>query len=157
MWYGIYIEQLDHSRRTKGWTYKQLGGVGMCESVLVQLPSEWGRGAGSQYPDTVYHSAHREYSRDVSLHHNEAVETFPDEHPTGRYRTVKRLGIPDSNIILMLADDMACNARNAFPGKVYANAGRQLDLYGSQGEGVEVDYRGYEVSVESFLRVLTGM
>ncbi len=25
------------------------------------------------------------------------------------YRTVKRLGIPDSNIILMLADDVACN------------------------------------------------
>jgi GPI-anchor transamidase subunit K len=85
------------------------------------------------------------------------ADTRPSIHPrTTRYRTVKRLGIPDSNIILMLADDMACNTRNAFPGKVYANAGRQLDLYGSQGEGVEVDYRGYEVSVESFLRVLTG-
>lgn len=34
------------------------------------------------------------------------------------YRTVKRLGIPDSNIILMLAEDVACNARNAFPSKV---------------------------------------
>ena len=27
----------------------------------------------------------------------------------GMYRTVKRLGIPDSHIILMLADDAACN------------------------------------------------
>jgi phosphatidylinositol glycan class K len=79
-----------------------------------------------------------------------------NERPVSRYRTVKRLGIPDSNIILMLADDMACNARNAFPAKIYANSGRMLDLYGSEGEGVEVDYRGYEVSVESFLRVLTG-
>lgn len=34
------------------------------------------------------------------------------------YRTVKRLGIPDSNIILMLAEDVACNARNAYPSQV---------------------------------------
>ncbi|KII87800.1 hypothetical protein PLICRDRAFT_162643 [Plicaturopsis crispa FD-325 SS-3] len=71
----------------------------------------------------------------------------------GMYRTVKRLGIPDSNIILMLADDVACNARNKFSGSVYANAGRHLDLY---GENIEVDYRGYEVTVENFIRVLTG-
>jgi glycosylphosphatidylinositol transamidase (GPIT) subunit GPI8 len=70
-----------------------------------------------------------------------------------RYRTVKRLGIPDSNIILMLADDVSCNARNKFPGSVYANPGRQLDLY---GDNIEVDYRGYEVTVESLIRVLTG-
>ena len=72
----------------------------------------------------------------------------------GRYRTVKRLGIPDSNIILMLADDAACNPRNKFPGCVYANPGRGLDLY---GDNIEVDYRGNEVTVENFLRVLTGV
>ncbi|KAI5996167.1 peptidase C13 family-domain-containing protein [Pisolithus albus] len=71
----------------------------------------------------------------------------------GMYRTVKRLGIPDSNIILMLADDTACNARNRFPGSVYAKAGRHLDLY---GDNIEVDYRGYEVTVENFIRLLTG-
>ncbi|KAK9898650.1 hypothetical protein P389DRAFT_185161 [Cystobasidium minutum MCA 4210] len=71
----------------------------------------------------------------------------------GMYRTVKRLGIPDSNIILMLADDVACNPCNSFPGKVYANSGRHLDLY---GDSIEVDYRNYEVSVESFIRLLTG-
>ncbi|KZV76469.1 hypothetical protein PENSPDRAFT_680137 [Peniophora sp. CONT] len=71
----------------------------------------------------------------------------------GMYRTVKRLGIPDSNIILMLADDAACNSRNRFPGCVHADAGRHLDLY---GENIEVDYRGYEVTVESLLRLLTG-
>jgi len=69
------------------------------------------------------------------------------------YRTIKRLGIPDSNIILMLADDVACDPRNPFPATVYANSGRQMDLY---GDGIEVDYRGYEVTVESFLRLLTG-
>lgn len=68
------------------------------------------------------------------------------------YRTVKRLGIPDSQIILMLPDDMACNPRNAFPGTVYNNADRGLDLY---GENIEVDYRGYEVTVENFIRLMT--
>ncbi|EHA53587.1 glycosylphosphatidylinositol anchor biosynthesis [Pyricularia oryzae] len=68
------------------------------------------------------------------------------------YRTVKRLGIPDSQIILMLPDDMACNPRNAFPGTVYSNAERAVDLY---GDNIEVDYRGYEVTVENFIRLLT--
>jgi phosphatidylinositol glycan class K len=71
----------------------------------------------------------------------------------GMYRTVKRLGIPDSNIILMLADDVACNSRNRSPGYVWMDHSKMLDLY---GETVEVDYRGYEVTVEGLLRVLTG-
>lgn len=53
----------------------------------------------------------------------------------------------------MLADDAACNTRNKFPGSVYANPGRQMDLY---GDNIEVDYRGYEVTVENFIRLLTG-
>jgi phosphatidylinositol glycan class K len=79
----------------------------------------------------------------------------PASCPDGvcRYRTVKRLGIPDSNIILMLPDDAACNARNRFPGAVYASPARELDLYGGN---IEVDYRGYDVTVEAFLRLLTG-
>ncbi|KAF7084378.1 hypothetical protein CFC21_088018 [Triticum aestivum] len=69
------------------------------------------------------------------------------------YRTVKRLGIPDERIILMLADDMACNPRNNYPAQVFNNENHQINLY---GDNVEVDYRGYEVTVENFLRVLTG-
>ncbi|CCJ31000.1 unnamed protein product [Pneumocystis jirovecii] len=72
----------------------------------------------------------------------------------GMYRTIKRLGIPDSQIILMLSDDIACNSRNAFPGTVFHNADRVLDLY---GKDIEVDYRGYEVTVENFIRLLTGI
>src|SRR4051794_17308725 len=79
----------------------------------------------------------------------------------------------------MLADDMACNPRNIFPGEIYHNKKRQVNLYGSS---VEVDYRGfvvfnaffsfyfitmslffdfltylsYDVTVENFIRVLTG-
>ncbi|CAN6673633.1 GPI-anchor transamidase [Trichomonascus vanleenenianus] len=68
------------------------------------------------------------------------------------YRTVKRLGIPDSQIILMLADDVSCNPRNTFPGTVYNNADRAIDLY---GDNIEVDYRGYDVTVENFIRLLT--
>ena len=71
------------------------------------------------------------------------------------YRSVKRLGMPDSHIILMLADDMACNPRNSEPGTVYTDdrRGELADLYGND---IEVDYKGYEVTVESFTRVLTG-
>ncbi|KAL9623558.1 MAG: hypothetical protein Q9160_002239 [Pyrenula sp. 1 TL-2023] len=47
---------------------------------------------------------------------------------------------------------MACNPRNAFPGTVYSNADRATDLYGTN---IEVDYRGYEVTVENFIRLLT--
>ncbi len=71
------------------------------------------------------------------------------------YRSVKRLGIPDSNILLMLPDNVACNPRNPLPATVYNDASKSIDLYGSQ-EGVEVDYRGYEVTVEAFIRLLTG-
>lgn len=53
----------------------------------------------------------------------------------------------------MLADDAACNPRNPFAGTVYSNAARVTDLY---GEKIEVDYKGEEVSVETFLRLLSG-
>ncbi|KAF2892465.1 hypothetical protein ILUMI_13684 [Ignelater luminosus] len=69
------------------------------------------------------------------------------------YRSVKRLGIPDSQIILMIADDMACNPRNPSPATVYNNANQFINVY---GDDVEVDYRGYEVTVENFVRLLTG-
>nr|XP_021380490.1 GPI-anchor transamidase [Lonchura striata domestica] len=69
------------------------------------------------------------------------------------YRSVKRLGIPDSHIVLMLADDMACNPRNPKPATVFSHKNMELNVY---GDDVEVDYRSYEVTVENFLRVLTG-
>eukprot|EP00127_Corallochytrium_limacisporum_P000470 Clim_evm26s13 gene=Clim_evmTU26s13 len=69
------------------------------------------------------------------------------------YRIVKEHGIPDSNIILMLPDDMACNPRNIYPGKVVGQAAQNVDLY---GENVEVDYRGYQVTASNFMRVLVG-
>ncbi len=67
------------------------------------------------------------------------------------YYLVKQLGIPDSNIILMLADDMPCKAQNPFPGQVFHDLSHSLNIY---GEEVEVDYRGGDVTVENFIRLL---
>jgi phosphatidylinositol glycan class K len=50
------------------------------------------------------------------------------------YRTVKRLGVPDDHIILMLADDVACNARNSYPAQVFNNENHRLNLYGDNIE-----------------------
>lgn len=69
------------------------------------------------------------------------------------YRSVKRFGIPDSQIILMISDDMACDARNPRPGTVFNNGQHHINVY---GDDVEVDYRGYEVTTENFIRLLTG-
>ena len=69
------------------------------------------------------------------------------------YHMVKRLGIPDSNIILMMGDDVSCNVRNPLPATLYNNQNHNKNLYGTD---IEVDYRGYDVTVESFLSLLTG-
>lgn len=52
----------------------------------------------------------------------------------------------------MVADDMACNPRNPRPATVFNNANQHINVY---GDDVEVDYRGYEVTVENFVRLLT--
>lgn len=40
------------------------------------------------------------------------------------YQIVRSLGIPDSNIILMVSDGMACEAQNPDPGAVYNDGGQ---------------------------------
>ncbi|KAK4469628.1 hypothetical protein MN116_007161 [Schistosoma mekongi] len=69
------------------------------------------------------------------------------------YRSIKRLGIPDSRIILMVADDASCSSRNPRPATIFNNPYSRVNLY---GEEIEIDYRGYEVTVKNFIRVLTG-
>ena len=44
----------------------------------------------------------------------------------GIYRLARRLGIPDSQIVLMLAEDVGCNGRNSIPGEVYMDSGHRL-------------------------------
>lgn len=65
----------------------------------------------------------------------------------------KVLDFAFSHIILMLSDDMACNARNPRPATIFNNEREHVNVYGDE---VEVDYRGYEVTVKNFIRVLTG-
>jgi len=61
-------------------------------------------------------------------------------------------GFTDDNIILFLADEIPCNARNTFKNKVFANHQHDVDLY----ENTQVDYSGDDVTVSNFLRVLKG-
>lgn len=70
----------------------------------------------------------------------------------GIYQQIKSRGIPDSQIILMVAEDVACNARNVFPGTVVNN---ELSRENLMDGGVEIDYRGAEVSVDNLIRLLT--
>lgn len=82
------------------------------------------------------------------------------------YHIIRRMGIPDSQIILMNSMDPSCDARNPYPGELYSTREMETSLNKMQKPdfnkshhldiGVEVDYRGNEVSVDSFLRVLTG-
>lgn len=82
------------------------------------------------------------------------------------YYIIRSMGIPDSHIILMNAMDPACDSRNPFPGVIYNTLEMDTALNKQSDEpqnssrkpdrSVEVDYRGDEVSVDSFLRLLTG-
>ncbi|KAL3794472.1 hypothetical protein HJC23_013945 [Cyclotella cryptica] len=71
------------------------------------------------------------------------------------YHLLKRGGFSDDNIVLMLADDIPCNMRNVYRGKIFSRGAR-----GGQGEdlmsNVEIDYSGTDVTVDAFLRVLLG-
>ncbi len=53
----------------------------------------------------------------------------------------------------MIGDSYACNSRNPRPGTLFLSAYDPIELY---GDDIEVDFRGYEVTVENFIRVLTG-
>ena len=70
------------------------------------------------------------------------------------YQLCKANGIPDENIILMLADDLPTNARNPFKNGMYASGpDDSKTLYDAS---IEIDYRGEDVTVENLARVLLG-
>jgi phosphatidylinositol glycan class K len=95
------------------------------------------------------------------------------------YAAVKRLGVDDAHVLLLLAEHSASDARNVFPGRLYAEAAHARDLMGAVQRGrfeapeplwvlmacmarsaagaVEVDYQGADVNAEAFLRLLTGV
>ena len=65
------------------------------------------------------------------------------------------MGIPDSQIILMISDDMACNDRNPHKARMKASHSKTTSLIEIYDEDVEVDYRGEECSVSNLLKLLT--
>jgi len=92
------------------------------------------------------------------------------------YRALKQYGkYEDEDIILMIADDIACDIRNSHPGAVYADgAPKPMNMLDDEylhdpaniiqnnhvGDNlyanVQVDYGGNDVTVKNFIRVLTG-
>ncbi len=71
----------------------------------------------------------------------------------GLYQAARARGVPDSRIVLMVAEDFATNPRNVRHNQLFADYGLTLDVHEGQ---VAVDYAGDEVSVEALTRVLTG-
>lgn len=47
---------------------------------------------------------------------------------------------------------MACNSRNPSPATIFNNREQAINVY---GDDVEVDYRNYDVTVESFIRYIS--
>jgi phosphatidylinositol glycan class K len=71
----------------------------------------------------------------------------------GIYNTLKKNGIPDSQIILMLADEYATNARNPFKNGIYTNGVKNENWYTGNDE---IDYRGSDVTVKNFFGAALG-
>ncbi|KAK9806827.1 hypothetical protein WJX72_004028 [[Myrmecia] bisecta] len=67
------------------------------------------------------------------------------------YQILKQGGLNDDNIIVMMEDDIANNAMNPHPGKIFNRPGGP-DVY----KGVPLDYTGDMVTAENFLAVLAG-
>eukprot|EP00347_Sterkiella_histriomuscorum_P003366 403364570 len=56
-------------------------------------------------------------------------------------------------IILMLPENHACNARNPYPGTIYFEADHKENFY---CDDVEVDYKGDDLTYETILNILRG-
>ncbi|OQR87248.1 vacuolar-processing enzyme [Achlya hypogyna] len=72
------------------------------------------------------------------------------------YQVVRRHGIPESNIVLMMYDDVANSTSNPFPGQLFnrptTRQSDAVDVY----KDCKVDYSGDDVSPTKFLQVLLG-
>jgi len=70
------------------------------------------------------------------------------------YALLKDVGnYDDDHIVLMLADEFPSNSRN--PLKNFLSAGGQKSKSLYSPDDIEIDYRGNDVTVENFVRVLT--
>jgi phosphatidylinositol glycan class K len=68
------------------------------------------------------------------------------------YQFVRKMGISDSNIIVMNALDDVCGVKNSFPGEIFSDPYLSNEVC----KDVQFDYVGGDVTVSNFLRLLTG-
>jgi phosphatidylinositol glycan class K len=71
----------------------------------------------------------------------------------GMYNVLKANGVPDDQIVLMVADEYATNSRNPYKNGMYANGVTGDSWY---SEDTELDYRGADVTVQNFLDAVLG-
>ena len=69
---------------------------------------------------------------------------------------MKKMGIPDSRIVVFLGEDIPCNTRNPFPGKIYAGAPSRVSPVYPLSFSSRVDVRSNEVNRQNFLDLLSG-
>lgn len=67
------------------------------------------------------------------------------------FQLLKRGGIPQEHIVVMMYDDVAHSPFNPYPGQLFNRPGGK-DVY----EGITIDYRGKDVNASNFLAVLRG-
>ena len=72
----------------------------------------------------------------------------------GFYQVLRENGVPDAQIVLMIADEYATNPRNPFKNGMYANGVKPEQTWYS--DGTELDFRGSDVTVQSFFDALLG-
>ena len=79
------------------------------------------------------------------------------------YQLLRRQGFPDDHIVLMIADEYGVNPRNPVKNRIYNTARDGITTSHSFYErptllqdDTEIDYRGEDVTVDNFVRVLTG-
>jgi phosphatidylinositol glycan class K len=71
------------------------------------------------------------------------------------YEAVRSLGIPDSRIVVMIGEDIPCNPRNPYPGKLYAySPSTSNPIY--PFDSPRTDIHGNEVNRARFLGLLAG-
>eukprot|EP00928_Gymnodinium_smaydae_P032596 TRINITY_DN23563_c0_g1_i1.p1 TRINITY_DN23563_c0_g1~~TRINITY_DN23563_c0_g1_i1.p1 ORF type:complete len:454 (-),score=106.83 TRINITY_DN23563_c0_g1_i1:187-1548(-) len=69
------------------------------------------------------------------------------------YHVLRKGGVPEQNIIVMMQDDVANAEMNPFKGQLFNKPGDDaVDVYA----GCKIDYRGKEVTAKLFTSVITG-
>mmetsp|Transcript_29674 Transcript_29674/g.69839 ORF Transcript_29674/g.69839 Transcript_29674/m.69839 type:complete len:401 (+) Transcript_29674:285-1487(+) len=72
----------------------------------------------------------------------------------GMYSIFRQNGIPDENLILMIADEYPINPRNPFKNRMHAESIYENGWYNNR---TEIDYRGSDVTIQNFFDSLLGL